>query len=98
VLPNQASYYYLSERSNPTRFVVSAMIVTEAHRKEVLEDLRASPLRYVVRDQRGLHVDGLSERLVLGAATVDWLAAQYEPLENDLGFEILAARPERVTD
>jgi hypothetical protein len=76
-LPNDAAYYYLVERPNPTRFVVSHQIVTDAHRDEVLQDLRRNPPRYVVWNERGVRVDEIPDRMVLGAPLYDWLEQNY---------------------
>ena len=92
LLPNLASYYYLAERRNPTRFALSAMIVTSAHRREVRDALASDPPRFVVRDERGIQIDHLTEEQVLGAATVRWLDEHYEPVVQHDGFAILARR------
>jgi hypothetical protein len=76
-LPDFASYYYLTRRPNPIRFVVGHQIVTDAHRAEVLSALRARPPRYIVWDD-GLHpVDGIEPRLFLGAPLFDWIQNAY---------------------
>jgi hypothetical protein len=92
-LPNLASYYYLLDRENPTRFALSAMIVTDAHRSELLRDLRARPPSHVISDERGMRIDGLRDHLVLGEETVQWLQKHYRPVEQRMGLTILEPRP-----
>ena len=48
-LPDDGAYYYLTDRPNPIRFVMGHQIVTDAHRREVLSDLRENPPRYIPR-------------------------------------------------
>jgi hypothetical protein len=76
-LPDVASYYYLTRRPSPIRFVLGHQIVTDAHRAEVLQALRARPPRYVVWDDTLLPVDEISPRIFLGATLVDWIESAY---------------------
>ena len=76
-LPDVASYYYLTRRPRPIRFVVGHQIVTDAHRAEVLAALRARPPRYIVWDDTLLRVDGIEPRLFLGAPLLDWIESAY---------------------
>jgi hypothetical protein len=76
-LPNAASYYYLTRRASPIRFVLGHQIVTDAQRAEVLADLRAQPPRFVVWDASLLDVDGIEPRLFLGAPIIDWIERGY---------------------
>ncbi len=77
-LPNNGAYYYLSDRPNPIRFVMGHQIVTQAHRDEVLAQLRARPPRYLVWDDGALRVDGLADELVFGEPLLRWLEESYE--------------------
>ncbi len=76
-LPDFASYYYLTRRPSPIRFVLGHQIVTDAHRAEVLSVLRARPPRYIVWGDGLLAVDGIEPRLFLGAALFDWIESAY---------------------
>jgi hypothetical protein len=91
-LPNNAAYYYLTERPSPIRFVMGHQIVTQAHRFEVLEALRASPPRFIVWDHDAARVDGVADKLVFGEALLGWIAENYAE-ETKLGsVEVLAPR------
>jgi len=95
-LPNNAAYYYLTGRPNPTRFVVSHQIPSDAHRAEFLADLRRHPPRFVVWDDAALRIDGVSDEHVLGEATLRWLAAHYAPATRIGSVRILRrADPEK---
>jgi hypothetical protein len=76
-LPDFASYYYLTRRPSPIRFVLGTQIVTDGHRAEVLQALRARPPRYVVWDDGLLPVDGIEPRRFLGAPLFDWIWSAY---------------------
>ncbi len=91
-LPNNAAYYYLSGRRNPIRFAMGHQIVTEAHRVEVLEDLRDDPPRYIVWDQDAVRVDALPDRLVFGTALLGWIHERYETQLQLGAVEILRPR------
>lgn len=91
-LPNDAAYYYLTDRPNPIRFVMGHQLVTEAHRQESLERLRSDPPAYVVWDDGALRVDGLTDEQVFGADLLTWIRTRYER-ETRIGpVEILRPR------
>ena len=87
-VPAGAAYHYLTERRDPTRFVLSHQMVTDAHRAEALADLRRAPPRYVLFDPGALRVDGVPDRVVLGPALSDWLEREYEPETTVAGVRI----------
>src|SRR6185503_20249415 len=76
-IPAGGAYHYLTERRDPTRFVLSHQMVTDAHRAEALADMQRSPPRYVVFDPRGLRVDQTPDRVVLGEALSAWIEENY---------------------
>jgi len=88
-LPNNAAYYYLTGRPNPTRFVVSHQIPSDAHRAEFLADLRRRPPRFVVWDDAALRIDDVSDEQVLGEATLRWLEEHYAPATRIGSLRIL---------
>ncbi len=91
-LPNNAAYYYLTDRRNPIRFAMGHQIVTEAHRVEVLEDLSDDPPRFIVWDHEGVRVDGLADELVFGEALLSWIREHYEREVRIGSVEILRPR------
>ena len=92
-LPNDAAFYYLTERPPPTRFVVSHQMVTDAHRAEALADLRAAPPRYVVWNDASLRLDGIGDEVVLGPELWAWLHSHYRPAERIGGLRIWEYAP-----
>jgi len=88
-LPENAAYYYLTERESPIRFVLGSQIIGDAHRDEVLADLTADPPRYVVWDHDSLVVDDIPHARVFGQDLLDFFVANYRT-ETQLGnIEIL---------
>lgn len=96
-MPNNAAYYYLTERRRPIRFVLGSQMVTRAHREEALRALRRDPPALVVWDDEVLRVDGLSDARTLGAAMLDWIDANYVEGKRIGGVRILVRRPSSVT-
>jgi hypothetical protein len=88
-LPDDAAYYYLTDRPNPIRFVMGHQIVTDAHRREVLADLQAAPPRYVVWDHDAYRVDDLPDERVFGPAILGFLADHYRTETHIGGVEVL---------
>jgi hypothetical protein len=88
-LPNNAAYYYLTDRPSPIRFVMGHQIVTQAHRDEVFEALRSAPPRYIVWDHAALRVDGIEDDLVFGRSLLDWIDRDYQPALRFDDVEIL---------
>ncbi len=91
-LPNNAAYYYLTDRPSPIRFVMGHQIVTQAHREEALADLRANPPRFVVWDHEALRIDDLSDELVFGSELLGWIEENYQKEARRGSVEIMGPR------
>lgn len=91
-LPNDAAFYYLTDRPSPIRFVMGHQIVTEAHRAEVLADLRANPPRFIVWDHDALRIDDLSDELVFGSDLLRWIEERYQEEARIGSVEIMRPR------
>ena len=63
--------------------------MTEAHRAEVLADLRASPPRFIVWDHDALRIDSLPDELVFGSELLRWIEASYREETRIESVEIL---------
>lgn len=95
-LPNNAAYYYLTERRNPIRFALVSQIITDAHRAEVHADLLRDPPRYVLWDTRAMNIDGVPEAVSLGPEVMDWLEQGYQEERQIRGVRVLSRRPTRA--
>jgi hypothetical protein len=88
-VPNDASYYYLTQRANPTRFALAHQLVTDEHRREALDALRRHPPRLIVRDLGSWDVDGIPLERNFGPALMDWIHDHYQLVKSDEQLVIL---------
>jgi hypothetical protein len=95
-LPNDAAYYYLTDRPNPIRFVMGHQMVGDAHRAEVIADLNERPPRFIVWDDHALRVDDLSDELVFGPEILAFIQDEYQA-EKQFG-EVTIYRHRGLTD
>jgi hypothetical protein len=61
--PNEAAYYFLFNRNNPTRYSFSYSAVTSAQRKELVDDLEKNKPQYVVYSRNTWRVDNIRENV-----------------------------------
>lgn len=61
--PNEAIYYFLLDRRNPTRFAISYFAITSELRRELVADLERRRPRFVVWSLRTWRVDGIRENV-----------------------------------
>jgi hypothetical protein len=61
--PNEAAYYFLFDRNNPTRYAISYFAITREQRKELVADLEAKEPKYVVYSLKTWRVDDIPEVL-----------------------------------
>jgi hypothetical protein len=81
-LPNEGGRYYLAGRLPPTRFVLGHQMVTDAHRSEALDRLRAAPPRFLVFSLSAGIIDGIPHEEYLGSAFMRWILETYVPTER----------------
>ena len=79
-LPSHAAYYYLTDHRSPIRFVVGQHMVTDDHRRESLDRLRAHPPHYIVWSPHSLVLDGIDHETYLGPELMRWVREAYTPL------------------
>jgi hypothetical protein len=61
--PNEAAYYFLFDRNNPTRYPMSYFAVTREQREELVADLEAKRPEYVVYSLNTWRVDKILEAI-----------------------------------
>jgi hypothetical protein len=57
--PNEAGYYFLFDRKNPTRYSFSYQAVTSAQREEIIRDLELKKPRFVIYSRRVWLIDNI---------------------------------------
>lgn len=87
--PNEAAYYFLFDRNNPTRYVMSVFAATRDQRLELIGDLERKRPRFVIYSPNTVRLDGIDEMIQL-PEVVDYLAKNYRLMEEYEDFSILA--------
>lgn len=88
VFPNEATFYFLTDRLNPTRFDLSNMVVTPAHRIEVVKNLEEKNPKYIIYSFNTWRVDDIPETIYAPEIT-KYIISNYV-LEKDFqGLKIL---------
>lgn len=77
--PNEAAYYHLFRRTNPTRYVLGYFAPSFERQREVIRDLDARRVRLVVFSPRTWRVDDIPETVQI-PLIVDYLRQNYRLL------------------
>jgi hypothetical protein len=88
--PNEAAYYFLFNRNNPTRYSFSYSAVTAAQRKELVDDLEKNKPHYVVYSRNTWRVDDIMEDVQV-PEVVRYLHDNYK-IYQDLGDVVIEER------
>ncbi len=59
--PNEAAYYFLFDRNNPTRYAISYFAITADQRKDLIADLERNKPRYIVYSKLTWRIDNIPE-------------------------------------
>lgn len=76
--PNEAAYYFIFDRKNPTRYAMSYFAVTTEQRIELIRDLERKKTKYVVYSKNIWRVDNISEEIQV-PEVVEYLNKKYKP-------------------
>jgi hypothetical protein len=88
--PNEAAYYFLFNRNNPTRYAFSYQAVTTDQRREVVAELEKNRPEYVVYSRNTWRMDGIPEEVQV-PEVYDYLLAAYAPAQ-ELGDVLVLKR------
>lgn len=77
--PNEALYYFLFDRSNPTRYAIAYFAVTAEQRRELVADLERVKPRYVVYSLATWRVDDIPEGRQVPEVTA-YIRTRYRPV------------------
>jgi len=89
--PNEATYYFLFNRREPTRYNVSYLAATFQQRQELLNDLDKNKPEYVVYSLDTWRVDNISEN-IQEPEVVKYLRQKYNTFKNMGNILILKRR------
>lgn len=88
--PNEAAYYFLFDRRNPTRFPMAYLAATSAQRTELIADLEEEKPRFVFYSRDTWRVDDIAEQVQV-PEVVRYLQGQYS-LRADFGRVVVLER------
>lgn len=87
--PNEAAYYHLFERPNPTRYAISYFAASFERQRELIADLERNRPRFVVYSKWTWRVDDIPENVQV-PLVVNYLMGNYHPVASMDNVEILA--------
>jgi hypothetical protein len=93
--PYEAAYYFLFDRTNPTRYPIASFAATSAHRRELVADLERNKPRYVFYPGNAWRIDGIPDEQLL-PEVVRYLKSNYEQAKNMGEFLIFQRMPEKA--
>ena len=86
--PNEAAYYFLFNRSVPTRYVHAYFAVTTDQRREMVNELEQSRPAYVIYTLNSWRIDDIPEYIQV-PEVVSYLREKYTPVEDLGGILVL---------
>jgi len=86
--PNEAAYYFLFNRNNPTRYFGAYHAVTRKQRRELVGDLEKNRPKYVIYSLKTWRLDSILENRQV-PEVLEYLSKQYRPDTNLSGVLIL---------
>jgi hypothetical protein len=78
--PNEAAYYFLFNRKNPTRYAAAYQAITAEQRQEIVRDLEAKKPEYVIYSRATWRIDNIPETIQV-PEVVDYLVNNYQLVE-----------------
>lgn len=91
--PNEAVYYFLFDRTNPTRYPIAYFATPFERQREVIRDLEKNRPRYVLYSRNTWRVDYIREEMQI-PIIVQYLKARYRTVKKMDGADVL----ERIAD
>ncbi len=79
--PNEAAYYFLFDRKNPTRYPVAYFAATYERQDEVIHDLEKNKPHYVVYSKLTWRIDNIYEQVQI-PEIVDYLNRHYKIIKS----------------
>lgn len=79
--PNEAIYYFLFDRRNPTRYAISYFAISRQQRLELVRELEEKKPRYVVFSPKTWRVDDIPESIQV-PEVVAYLRQKYRPIRS----------------
>ena len=90
--PNEAAYYFLFNRTNPTRYAYAWWAITTEYRRELAADLEKNKPRYIIYTLNTWRYDGLAEEQMV-PEVVSYIRQSYRQA-RDMGSFLILQRNE----
>ncbi len=90
--PNEAAYYFLFNRTNPTRFPISYFAGTSKQRQEIVADMENKKPFYVIYTLNSWRIDNIPEEIQV-PEVVKYLQENYRVSQNMGTFLVLQRKP-----
>jgi hypothetical protein len=92
--PNEAAYYFLFNRANPTRYAYAWWAITTEYRRELAADLEKNKPRYIIYSLNTWRYDGLAEEQMV-PEVVSYIRQRYRQV-RDMGSFLILQRNDGV--
>jgi hypothetical protein len=92
--PNEAIYYFLFNRSNPTRYPIAYFATPYDRQREVIRDLEKNRPRYVLHSRETWRVDAIQEVIQI-PFIVDYLKGRYRMVKRLDSVDVLERIPKQ---
>jgi len=79
--PNEAIYYFLFDRKNPTRYAMAYYAITFQQRIELIADLERKKPRYVIMSPNTWRIDDIPESVQV-PEVVSYIRERYKPVQH----------------
>jgi hypothetical protein len=86
--PNEAAYYFLFDKTNPTRYAYAYWAAITEHRRELVADLEKNKPRYIVYSLNTWRHDGIHEEQQV-PEVVEYIRQSYTEIRDMGSFLIL---------
>jgi hypothetical protein len=95
--PNEAAYYFIFNKQNPTRYAIAYFAATSSQRLDLISGLERNKPRFIIYSLDTWRIDGIPETTQV-PEVVDYMKQKYETLGN-LGEIVILQRKqiERVS-
>jgi|GEM_PF-4057751 len=90
--PNEAAYYFLFNRTNPTRYAYAWWAITTEYRRELAADLEKNKPRFIIYSLNTWRYDGLAEEQMV-PEVVSYIRQSYRQA-RDMGSFLILQRNE----
>jgi hypothetical protein len=79
--PNEAAYYFLFDKQNPTRYAIAYFAITTKQRMELISDLEKHKTKFIIYSRNTWRVDNINEFIQV-PEVVNYIIKNYRVFED----------------